>query len=80
MEKLMTDFSKIKLVIWDLDETFWKGTLSDNNVEIIEDNVKLIKNMTDAGVICSICSKNEESQVEKVMTSLGVSFLNRLSE
>ena len=24
--------SKIKLIIWDLDETFWKGTLSDINI------------------------------------------------
>ena len=25
----------IKLVIWDLDETFWKGTLSEEGIHII---------------------------------------------
>ena len=31
----MVDFEKIKLVIWDLDETLWNGVLSDDNVEVI---------------------------------------------
>lgn len=26
------DFNKIKLVIWDLDETLWNGTLSEGEV------------------------------------------------
>jgi predicted enzyme involved in methoxymalonyl-ACP biosynthesis len=24
---------KVKLVVWDLDETFWKGTLSEGGVD-----------------------------------------------
>lgn len=23
----MIDYKKIKLIVWDLDDTFWKGTL-----------------------------------------------------
>lgn len=33
----------IKLVIWDLDETFWQGTLSDNTssgVHAVVDNIQ----------------------------------------
>ena len=26
------DASKIKLIIWDLDETFWNGTISEQKV------------------------------------------------
>ena len=26
------DASKIKLIIWDLDETFWHGTISEQKV------------------------------------------------
>lgn len=61
------DFKKIKLIIWDLDETFWKGILSDHTVEFNTKNAKLVKDMTDAGVINSICSKNDLQEVEKVL-------------
>ena len=49
----------IKLVIWDLDETFWKGTLSEGIVEPIHDNILLVKQLSERGIINSICSKND---------------------
>ena len=57
------DFSKIKLVIWDLDETLWNGTLSEDVVSLPEENKNLILTLTDIGVVNSICSKNDESKV-----------------
>ena len=33
------DYKKIKLVIWDLDETFWNGTISEGEVFVIPDNI-----------------------------------------
>ncbi len=50
---------KIKLVIWDLDETFWKGTLSEEGVEPIPQNLSIVKELTDRGIINSIVSKND---------------------
>lgn len=47
----------IKLVIWDLDETFWEGTLSEEGISIIEDNLKLVKELSKRGIVNSICSK-----------------------
>ena len=61
------EFSKIKLIIWDLDETFWNGVLSDGTVQFDEDKAKLIKDSTDAGVINAICSKNDHLEVEKYL-------------
>lgn len=52
------DFSKIKLVIWDLDNTFWEGIISEMEISPIQRNLSLIKDLTDCGVINSICSKN----------------------
>ncbi len=49
---------KIKLVIWDLDETFWKGTLSEEGVTLIDKNISLIKELCDRGIMNSIVSKN----------------------
>lgn len=45
------DLSIIKLIIWDLDETFWSGTLSEGGINIPECNKRLIKNIVDSGVM-----------------------------
>lgn len=66
------DFSKIKLIIWDLDETFWDGVLSDNTVVVDNEKVQLIHNLTDCGVINAICSKNDFNDVKRFMTELGI--------
>ena len=61
----MYQFQKIKLVIWDLDETFWKGTISEQKVVVPPINKELIKCLTDIGVVNSICSKNDWKVVEE---------------
>lgn len=66
------DFGKIKLIIWDLDETLWEGTLSEGSIEIPDCNKKLICNLTDCGVVCSICSKNDYDKVKRVLTEVGL--------
>jgi len=63
------------LIIWDLDETLWQGVLSDHTARISADNIQLIKDITDAGVICSICSKNDEDKVHKYLNQLGIDDL-----
>ncbi len=52
------DLNKVKLVIWDLDNTFWSGTISEQEVQSIPRNIELVKSLTDCGIINSICSKN----------------------
>ena len=64
--------NEVKLVIWDLDDTFWKGTLSEEPVEAIADNIELVKLLTDRAIICSICSKNERAAVEAELRKMGV--------
>ena len=36
----MIDYSKLKLIIWDMDDTFWNGTLSEGDIELM-----LLKNL-----------------------------------
>lgn len=55
----MYQFDKIKLVIWDLDDTFWNGTISEEDVSIPDEHLKLLKTLTDIGIVNSICSKND---------------------
>ena len=49
----------IKLIIWDLDGTFWDGVLSEGEVKVPEDRVKFIEDLTDCGIMQSVCSKND---------------------
>ena len=63
---------KIKLVIWDLDDTFWNGTLSDGEIIPIDENIKIIKDLTDRGIVNSICSKNDFDKTKAKLEELGV--------
>lgn len=55
----MYQFDSIKLVIWDLDDTFWNGTISEGTVVIPELHRQLLAQLTDIGIVNSICSKND---------------------
>lgn len=68
----MITINSIKLIIWDLDETFWSGTLSEGDVVVPDGNVQLLKDLTDCGIINSICSKNEFEPTKKRLQELGV--------
>lgn len=57
----MIDVAKIKLIIWDLDDTFWKGTISEGEVVVPEKNIELLNYLCDCGIVNSICSKNDKT-------------------
>ena len=57
--------SSVKLVIWDLDETFWKGTLSEGHIEPSQENINLVRLLTRKGIVNSICSKNDYESAKK---------------
>ena len=71
-ENVVYDFDKIKLVIWDLDDTLWTGTLSEGEVTVSTQNLQLVKRLTDIGIVNSICSKNDLEPVQKKLKELGV--------
>lgn len=62
----------IKLVIWDLDDTFWKGTLSEEGVIPVSENIELVKYLTSRGIINSIASKNEFDKAKNKLIELNV--------
>lgn len=68
----MFNAKDIKLIIWDLDDAFWHGTISEGDITIIESNVSLIKDSTDIGIVNSICSKNEYLSVKEKLTELSI--------
>ena len=62
----------IKIVIWDLDETFWKGTLSEENITLIKENIEIIKTLVDRGIMNTISSKNDYAKVRAVLEEMGM--------
>lgn len=66
------NISDIKLVIWDLDDTFWKGTLSEGAIVPNNENIQLIKDLTDRGIVNTICSKNDHDATVKKLKDLGI--------
>ncbi|HTT97942.1 MAG TPA: hypothetical protein VMF58_07820 [Rhizomicrobium sp.] len=62
----------VKLVIWDLDETFWKGTLSEGGISPIARNHDMVVTLCKRGIISSICSKNDFEQTKAKLIELGM--------
>ena len=69
---MQIDLSKIKLIIWDLDDTFWYGTLSEGEITPNKQNISLVKDLADVGIVSTICSKNDIEPTVKKLKELCV--------
>lgn len=49
----------IKLVVWDLDDTLWSGTLSEEEVVCDSERAEIVRTLNRRGIVNSICSKND---------------------
>lgn len=66
------DISKVKVVIWDLDNTFWDGTITEGEVFPVQANIDLIKELSIHGIVNSICSKNYYDECKRKLMDWGV--------
>ena len=57
----------IRLAIWDLDETFWHGTLTEGGVRWRADAERAVRTLARRGIISAICSKNDPAEVGRVL-------------
>jgi len=62
----------VKLVVWDLDDTLWRGTLSEGPVELDPLAVEAVKALNRRGILNSICSKNDPSAVRARLEEAGL--------
>jgi FkbH-like protein len=69
-DPVLTD--AVKLVVWDLDQTFWKGTLSEEAVTPVAENIDLVRRLAARGIISSICSKNDRESAVRELQESGV--------
>ena len=66
------DITKTKLIIWDLDDTFWRGNLSEGEVILKSETIALVRELTTKGIMNSICSKNNFEDVKTKFIDLGL--------
>lgn len=58
----------VRLVVWDLDETFWRGTLAEGGIrEYVQAHHEIVIELARRGILSSICSKNDEQSVVKIL-------------
>ena len=62
---------QVKLVIWDLDDTFWRGTLSEGPISPVQSNIDLVRTLAERGIISSICSKNDFDAAREALAACG---------
>ena len=62
----------VKLVIWDLDDTFWDGTLAEGEIKFVEERAVLVKTLAARGIISSIASKNDYGTARAVLEREGL--------
>jgi FkbH-like protein len=63
----------VRLVIWDLDDTFWRGTLAEGGIEAyIQSNHDMVVTLAERGIMSSICSRNDLAAVRGVLEERGL--------
>lgn len=72
-----TDASKekeegVRLVIWDLDETFWQGTLSEGDIQPLLHTMHIVRELNNRGIVNAICSKNDFEHAKGKLQELGL--------
>ena len=65
--------ASVKLVIWDLDDTFWRGTLAEGDaLDIPPAHVAMVLELTRRGIVNAICSKNDFAAAQARLQQAGV--------
>jgi FkbH-like protein len=64
---------KLKLIIWDLDDTLWSGTLAEGEtVSLIVERAEILKRLNTHGIVSAICSKNDPDLARGRLQELGL--------
>src|SRR5581483_10163162 len=67
---------EIKCVVWDLDNTLWRGVLAENDqLELRSDIVEVLRELDERGILLSIASKNDPSAALEALERFGIKEL-----
>lgn len=72
-DETMANREPIRLVVWDLDETFWRGTLTEGGVTAyVHEHHEIVVELARRGIMSSICSKNDFSAAQQILQDKGI--------
>ena len=58
----------VRLVVWDLDETYWRGTVTEGGIkEYVQEHHDIVIELAQRGIMSSICSKNDRTKIEEIL-------------
>ncbi len=63
---------QVRLVVWDLDETFWRGTLREGGITYNDVTHDIVIELARRGILSSICSKNDPVEVASILSEHGI--------
>jgi FkbH-like protein len=70
---LTTAVPPVKCVVWDLDETLWRGVLGEGDAVVLASSVRdIVIALDERGILQSIASRNDPAPVEERLTALGL--------
>ena len=65
--------TKVKCVVWDLDNTLWRGILIEGDDVVLDPEiVTLLKHLDERGILLSIASKNDHASAWEKLEQLGI--------
>ncbi|MBV9787321.1 MAG: HAD-IIIC family phosphatase [Chloroflexi bacterium] len=68
-----TELKTVKCVVWDLDNTLWKGILLENDQLVLADNiVQIIQTLDERGILQSVASRNDHDAAMDKLRELGL--------
>ncbi len=62
----------VRLIVWDLDETFWGGTLSEGGIVWRPEVADIVVRLAGRGILSAICSKNDFAAARAVLSEHGI--------
>ncbi len=63
----------VKVLVWDLDETLWHGTLIEGDELRLRDGAReTLEALDQRGILCSIASKNDPEMAMEALARLGL--------
>ncbi len=62
----------VRLVVWDLDETFWRGTLTEGGIRLRQETIDIVPTLAARGIVSAICSKNTLADVRRVLQEASI--------